>query len=84
MELGVDAPGRRLSRADVERAARRHGESAADSARQFMVTSYTRDTGAELTTLSVPLYVKDHRWGVVTLGWTPNAFGLSECLTTPE
>ena len=28
-------------------------------------------------TLSVPLYVKDHRWGVVTLGWNPTAFSLS-------
>ena len=23
-------------------------------------------------TLSVPLYIKGHRWGVVTLGWDPH------------
>ena len=84
MELGIEAPGRRLSRADIERADRPLRDSAADPAGRFLVTTYTRDTGSELTTLSVPLYVKDHRWGVVTLGWNPNAFGLSEHLTTPR
>ncbi len=84
MDLGIEAPGRRLSRADIERAGRHPRESAADPAQRFLVTTYTRDTGADLTTLSVPLYVKGQRWGVVTLGWNANASSLSEHLTMPH
>jgi DNA-binding NarL/FixJ family response regulator len=75
MDLDIEAPGRRLSRLDIERAGLRLRDSAPDPADRFVVTAYRRDTGAELTTLSVPLYVKAHRWGVVTLGWDPTAPG---------
>ena len=33
--------------------------------------TYARDTGAVLTTLAVPLYVKGERYGCVCLGWDP-------------
>jgi methyl-accepting chemotaxis protein len=69
MELGIKAPGRRLSRADIEPAPDR--QSAVEPDERFLITSYVRDTGAELTILSVPLYVKGHRWGAATPGWNP-------------
>lgn len=34
-------------------------------------TKPTWDTGAVLTTLSVPLFVKRERFGIVTVGWDP-------------
>ena len=39
--------------------------------RSFMLQTYARDTGAVLTTLSVPLYVEGERYGSVVLGWDP-------------
>ncbi|HEX3615506.1 MAG TPA: methyl-accepting chemotaxis protein [Solirubrobacteraceae bacterium] len=36
-----------------------------------LIQSYLRDTGAVLTTLSVPLYVKDQLYGAVSLGFDP-------------
>ncbi len=36
-----------------------------------LIQSYLRDTGAVLTTLSVPLYVKDQLYGCVSLGFDP-------------
>lgn len=37
-----------------------------------LIQSYLRDTGAVLTTLSVPLYVKDQLYGAVSLGFDPD------------
>ena len=34
-----------------------------------LVQTYARDTGAIVTVLTVPLFVKQCRWGVVLLGW---------------
>ena len=70
MELGVELPGEALTRAQIRSAGARltqprHG------ARPFLVQTYARDTGAVLTTLSVPLYVKGERYGCVCLGWDP-------------
>jgi methyl-accepting chemotaxis protein len=36
-----------------------------------LIQSYLRDTGAVLTTLSVPLYVRDQLYGAVSLGFDP-------------
>ncbi len=36
---------------------------------QFLVQTYARDTGAIVTVLAVPIYVKGHRWGAAILGW---------------
>lgn len=36
---------------------------------QFLVQTYARDTGAIVTVLTVPLFVKHQRWGAVLLGW---------------
>ena len=36
-----------------------------------LIQSYLRDTGAVLTTLSVPLYVREQLYGAVSLGWDP-------------
>ena len=46
--------------------------AAAADARPFLLQSYARDTGAVLTTLSMPLYVKGQRFGCVCLGWDPD------------
>lgn len=43
----------------------------AKTAQSVLIQSYLRDTGAVLTTLSVPLYVKDQLYGAVSLGWDP-------------
>ena len=70
MELGVELPQRRLSRSEIERAGARVNEQAGD-ADTFLLQPYKRDTGALLSTLSVPLHVKGKRFGAVTLGWDP-------------
>jgi methyl-accepting chemotaxis protein len=57
-----------VTRADFERAGCEL-KATADSAEQFLVQTYARDTGAIVTVLTVPLYVKQHRWGAVLLGW---------------
>ncbi len=44
--------------------------AASDRARDaFLVQTYARDTGAIVTALTVPLFVKGQRWGAVLLGW---------------
>ncbi len=44
----------------------------AKTAQSVLIQSYLRDTGAVLTTLSVPLYVRDQLYGAVSLGWDPD------------
>ncbi|MEO8102826.1 MAG: methyl-accepting chemotaxis protein, partial [Betaproteobacteria bacterium] len=39
------------------------------AAETFLVQTYARDTGAIVTVLTVPLFVKHQRWGAVLLGW---------------
>ena len=39
------------------------------AADEFLVQTYARDTGAIVTVLTVPLFVKHQRWGAVLLGW---------------
>lgn len=39
---------------------------------EVLIQSYLRDTGAVLTTLSVPLYVRDQLYGAVSLGFDPD------------
>ncbi len=70
MELGVQLPVRQLTRPEIERARAQLLEPPGGS-HTFLLQTYARDTGAVLTTLSVPLYVKGCRFGVVTLGWDP-------------
>jgi methyl-accepting chemotaxis protein len=70
MELGVELPVRVLSRPEIERTRAKLTEPSGGS-QVFLLQTYARDTGAVLTTLSVPLYVKGKRFGVVTLGWDP-------------
>jgi methyl-accepting chemotaxis protein len=71
MELGVELPSSVLSRAQISAARARLTEpESAD--RPVLVQTYARDTGAVLTTLSVPLYVKGQRYGCVCLGWDPD------------
>lgn len=40
-----------------------------ESRNEFLVQTYPRDTGAVLNAMTVPFYVKGHRWGAVLLGW---------------
>jgi methyl-accepting chemotaxis protein len=70
MELGVSLPREVLPRAQFRSAGARLSEPKG-GARPFLVQTYARDTGAVLTTLSVPLYVKGERFGCVCLGWDP-------------
>jgi methyl-accepting chemotaxis protein len=70
MELGVNLPAEVLTRAQI-RSARARLTSRAAGGRPVLVQTYARDTGAVLTTLAVPLYVKGERYGCVCLGWDP-------------
>ena len=70
MALGVDLPGEILTRAQISAAGAQLREPAGGH-RRFLVQTYARDTGAVLTTLSVPLYVHGQRYGSVCLGWDP-------------
>jgi methyl-accepting chemotaxis protein len=69
MELGVALPAEVLTRAQIRSAGARLRRANADHS--FLVQTYARDTGAVLTTLAVPLYVKGERYGCVALGWDP-------------
>jgi two-component system chemotaxis response regulator CheY len=71
MGLGIQAPQRRLSRHEIERAGGQLHEPSHDSTDQFLVATYVRDTGAVFRTLSVPLYVMHERYGAVAIGWDP-------------
>jgi len=70
MELGVELSGEILTRAQISAAGARLTEPA-HHRRPFLLQTYARDTGAVLTTLSVPLYVHGQRFGCVCLGWDP-------------
>jgi methyl-accepting chemotaxis protein len=58
----------RAIREDFERAGCPLGETA-DAANDFLVQTYARDTGAIVTVLTVPVFVKSRRWGATLLGW---------------
>jgi methyl-accepting chemotaxis protein len=71
MELGGRRlPAEVLTRAQIRSAGARLSTRSADE-RPLLVQTYARDTGAVLTTLAVPLYVKGERYGCVCLGWDP-------------
>ena len=57
----------RAQRQDLGQAGCELGE-ARGMAEQFLVQTYARDTGAIVTVLTVPLFVKQRRWGAVLLG----------------
>ena len=70
MELGTRLPYEVLTRQQIAAAGALLTEPDRDT-RPFLLQTYARDTGAVLTTLSVPLYVKGQRFGCVCLGWDP-------------
>lgn len=70
MELGVKLPTEVLTRQQIAARGAVLAEPTRDT-RPFLLQTYARDTGAVLTTLSVPLYVKGQRYGCVCLGWDP-------------
>jgi methyl-accepting chemotaxis protein/methyl-accepting chemotaxis protein-2 (aspartate sensor receptor) len=72
MELGVTLPDEVLTREQIVRAGARLTEPAAGGPPPFLLQTYARDTGAVLTTLAMPLYVKGQRFGCVCLGWDPD------------
>ena len=37
---------------------------------EFLVQTYARDTGAILSVLTVPVFIRHQRWGAVALGWS--------------
>jgi methyl-accepting chemotaxis protein len=72
MELGVRLPAEVLTRTQIRSAGARLTRRPGDVAdHPFLLQTYARDTGAVLTTLAVPLYVKGERYGCVCLGWDP-------------
>jgi methyl-accepting chemotaxis protein len=70
MELDIDLPMRAVTRDEIVRAGADLRQPA-DRRRTLLLQTYSRDTGAILRALSVPLYVKGERFGCVTLGWDP-------------
>jgi methyl-accepting chemotaxis protein len=70
MELGVKLPTEVLTRQQIAARGAVLTEPAHDT-RPFLLQTDARDTGAVLTTLSVPLFVKGQRYGCVCLGWDP-------------
>ena len=68
MPQAADLPDR-ASRDDFSRAGCDLGESP-EMANEFLVQTYARDTGAIVTALTVPVFVKGRRWGATLLGWT--------------
>ena len=58
----------RAPREDFQRVADL-GEKVSDR-EEFLVQTYARDTGAIITVLTVPLYVRGQRYGVSLLGWS--------------
>ena len=70
MELGVELPGEVLTRQQFGAAGAKLNQPR-EGRPPFLLQTYARDTGAVLTTLSVPLYVKGERFGCVCLGWDP-------------
>ena len=71
MEIPGNLPATVLSRSKIATAARGRLTEPTRGAVPFLIQTYARDTGAVLTTLSVPLYVKGQRYGAVVLGWDP-------------
>jgi len=69
---GLDAalPEQALSHSELQRAGARLEEPAAGD-HSFLVQTYARDTGALLSVLSVPLYVRHQRYGTALLIWDP-------------
>jgi methyl-accepting chemotaxis protein len=70
MELGVELPREILTRAQISASGAVLTEPE-DNRPAFLLQTYARDTGAVLSTLSVPLYVHGQRYGCVCLGWDP-------------
>ena len=66
----MELPAQVLTRRQIASAGARLTEPE-QAAPPFLLKTYARDTGAVLTTLSVPLYVKGQRYGCVCLGWDP-------------
>jgi methyl-accepting chemotaxis protein len=71
MGLGVELPRRPLTRVEMLRAGAQLDEPPAHQ-QGFLLQTYVRDTGTLQTTLSVPLYVCERRYGIVMLGWDPD------------
>lgn len=70
MDLGVELPARVLTRSEIRGAGATLSEQPA-SRSSFLLQTYTRDTGAVLTGLSVPLFVHGHRYGSAYIAWNP-------------
>jgi methyl-accepting chemotaxis protein len=59
-----------MTREELRNAGAQLTEPASDH-KPFLLQTYARDTGAVLSIMSVPLYVKGERFGSVTVGWNP-------------
>ncbi|MEY2597850.1 MAG: hypothetical protein RLZZ142_109 [Verrucomicrobiota bacterium] len=50
-------------------------EQTGEVRKQFLLQTYVRDTGAILSVLTLPVFVKRQRWGVTIVGWDSEAAG---------
>ncbi len=48
----------------------RTGLAAAKNKKQFLLQSYSRDTGEQIYDLSVPIFINDKHWGGIRVGYT--------------
>ena len=58
----------RATRAELEIAGRGRSGMQGEIG-DFLVQTYARDTGAIVTALTAPVFIKGQRWGAVLLGW---------------
>ncbi len=48
----------------------RTGLAAAKNKKQFLLQTYSRDTGEEIYDLSIPIFIKDKHWGAIRIGYS--------------
>jgi methyl-accepting chemotaxis protein len=72
----------RAQRGDFERAGCPLGQTD-DAPERFLVQTYMRDTGAFMTVLTAPVFVKRQRWGAVLLGWHTDETGTARSGAAP-
>ncbi len=50
----------------------RTGLAAAKNQRQYLIQRYSRDTGEQMTDLSIPIFIRGRHWGAVRIGYSSN------------
>jgi len=50
----------------------RTGLAAAKNQQQYLIQRYSRDTGEQMTDLSIPIFIRGRHWGAVRIGYSSN------------